>query len=61
LLPVALSATPRHRRWQVRHTAENVSAIEQANVRAFVALHRSGGRPNILGKEDFTYDPKEDV
>ncbi len=42
-------------------TAENVSAIEQANVRAFVALHRSGGRPNIFGKEDFTYDPKEDV
>jgi transposase len=42
-------------------TAENVSAIEQANVRAFVALHRSGGRPNVFGKEDFTYDPKEDV
>src|SRR5215204_5061749 len=42
-------------------TAENVSAIEQANVRAFVALHQSGGRPNIFGKEDFTYDPKEDV
>jgi transposase len=42
-------------------TAENVSAIEQANVRAFVALHRSGGRPNIFGKEDFTYYPKEDV
>jgi hypothetical protein len=42
-------------------TAENVSAIEQANVRAFVALHRSGGRSNIFGKEDFTYDPKGDV
>jgi hypothetical protein len=42
-------------------TAENVSAIEQANVRAFVALHQSGGRPNIFGKEDFGYDPKEDV
>jgi hypothetical protein len=42
-------------------TAENVSAIEQANVRAFVALHQSGGRPNIFGKEDFAYDPKEDV
>src|SRR5215208_830212 len=42
-------------------TAENVAAVEQANVRAFVALHRSGGRPNIFGKEDFTYDPKEDV
>src|SRR5215204_7827106 len=42
-------------------TAENVSAIEQANVRTFVALHRSGSRPNIFGKEDFTYDPKEDV
>jgi hypothetical protein len=42
-------------------TAENVSAIEQTNVRAFVALHRSGGRPNIFGREDFIYDPKEDV
>ncbi|HVI79257.1 MAG TPA: IS1182 family transposase [Candidatus Acidoferrum sp.] len=42
-------------------TAENVSAIEQANVRAFVGLHRSGGRPNIFGREDFTYEPKEDV
>jgi Transposase DDE domain len=26
-----------------------------------MALHRSGGRPNIFGKEDFAYDPKEDV
>jgi transposase len=42
-------------------TAENVSAIEQANVRAFVGLHSSGGRPNIFGREDFTYDPQEDV
>jgi transposase len=42
-------------------TAENVAAVEQANVRAFVGLHRSGGRPNIFGKEDFIYDPKVDV
>ena len=42
-------------------TAENVAAVEQANVRAFVALHRSGGRPHIFGREDFTYDPKKDV
>jgi transposase len=42
-------------------TAENVAAIEQANIRAFVALHRSGGKPNIFSREDFTYDPKEDV
>ena len=42
-------------------TAENVAAVEQANVRAFVGLHRSGGRPNIFGREDFTYDPQEDV
>ena len=42
-------------------TAENVAAVEQANVRAFVWLHQSGGRPNIFGREDFTYDPKEDV
>jgi transposase len=42
-------------------TAENVAAVEQANLRAFVGLHRSGGRPNIFGREDFTYGPKEDV
>ncbi|HZB82584.1 MAG TPA: transposase [Rubrobacteraceae bacterium] len=42
-------------------TAENVAAVEQANIRAFVALHQSGGRPNIFGREDFTYDPKKDV
>lgn len=42
-------------------TAENVAAIEKANIRAFVGVHRSGGRPNIFGREDFTYDPKEDV
>jgi transposase len=42
-------------------TAENITAIEQANIRAFVGLHRSGGRPNIFGREDFTYDPKEDI
>ena len=42
-------------------TAENVAAVEQANVRAFVGLHRSGGRPNSFGKEDFSYDPREDI
>jgi transposase len=42
-------------------TTENVAAVERANIRAFVALHRSGGRPNIFAREDFTYDPKEDV
>jgi hypothetical protein len=40
-------------------TAENVAAVEQANIRAFVALHRSGGRANIFGREDFTYDPEK--
>jgi hypothetical protein len=39
-------------------TAENVAAVEQASVRAFVGLHRNGDRPYIFGKEDFTYDPK---
>ncbi len=42
-------------------TTENVAAVEQANIRAFVALHRSGGRPNVFGREDFSYDPKKDV
>ena len=42
-------------------TVENVAAVEQANIRAFVVLHRSGGRPNIFGRDAFTYDPKKDV
>ena len=42
-------------------TAENVAAVEQGNIRAFVGLHRSGGRANIFGREDFTYEPKKDV
>jgi transposase len=31
-------------------TAENVAAVEQANVRAFVRLHLSGGRPTSLAE-----------
>jgi IS5 family transposase len=42
-------------------TVENVAAVEQANIRAFVALHRSGGNPDVFGREDFTYESKKDV
>jgi hypothetical protein len=26
-----------------------------------MGLHRSGGKPNKFGRDDFTHDPKEDV
>ena len=43
-------------------TAENVGAIESANIRAYVALHESGGKGEaFFGKTEFVYDPKRDL
>ena len=43
-------------------TAENVGAIESANIRAYVALHESGGKGEaFFGKGEFVYDPKRDL
>jgi transposase len=43
-------------------TAENVRAIESAHIRAYVALHESGGKGRaFFGKGEFVYDPKRDV
>jgi hypothetical protein len=43
-------------------TAENVRAIESANIRAYVALHESGGKGKaFFGKGEFVYDPKRDL
>jgi transposase len=43
-------------------TAENVSAIEGAGIRAYVAPHESGGKGKaFFGKGEFVYDPKRDL
>jgi hypothetical protein len=42
-------------------TAENIAGVEREGIRAYMALHQSGGKPNLFGREDFTYDSKEDV
>ena len=42
-------------------TVENIAAIEKASIRAYMALKGSGqGRP-FFGKDEFTYDPNQDL
>ena len=41
-------------------TVENIAATEKAGIRAYMALKGAGqGRP-FFGKDEFTYDPKQD-
>ena len=42
-------------------TLENVAALEEAGVRAYLALHESGSRPGYFAKGEFRYDPDADV
>jgi Transposase DDE domain/Transposase domain (DUF772) len=42
-------------------TAENVAGIEREGIRAYVALHQSGGKPEKFGREDFFYDAQRDL
>ena len=42
-------------------TLENVAALEEADVRAYVALHESGSRPGFFAKGEFHYDPETDT
>ena len=42
-------------------TMENVAALEEAGVRAYVALHESGSKPGFFAKGEFRYDPEADV
>lgn len=42
-------------------TAENITALEEAGVRAYTALHESGGNPRYFPKREFRYDPERDV
>jgi transposase len=58
-------------RWRVRPrhvtgdgkygTAENIAAVEREGIRAYVALHRSGGKPQKFGRDDFSYDAEKDL
>jgi hypothetical protein len=42
-------------------TAENVAAVEREGIRAYVALHQSGGRPHKFRRDDFFYDAQRDL
>jgi len=58
-------------RWQLRPqhatgdgaygTLGNVAAIEEAGIRAYMALTNSGKRPTFFAKDDFVYDTESDV
>ncbi len=42
-------------------TRENVTAIEEAGIRAYVALLEQGGRTGLFIIEDFAYDAEKDL
>jgi hypothetical protein len=42
-------------------TLENIAALEEAGIRAYVALHESGSKPGFFPKGDFRYDSERDV
>jgi hypothetical protein len=42
-------------------TAENVAAVEREGIRAYMALHRSGGKPHKFKRDDFFYDAQRDL
>jgi IS5 family transposase len=58
-------------RWKIRPhhatadgkygTLENIAALEEAGVRAYVTLHESGSKRGSFPKGDFRYDPERDV
>jgi hypothetical protein len=52
---------PRHPRVGKYGTLENIVALEEAGVRAYVALHESGSKPDFFPKSAFRYDPVQDV
>ena len=42
-------------------TLENVAAVEEAGISAYMALPNSGKRPSFFAKDDFVYDAQKDV
>ena len=37
-----------------------MAAVEKAGIRAYLALHKTGGRPGCLPKSAFAYDAEKD-
>lgn len=55
-------AHPRHVTGDAKYgTAENIAAVEREGIRAYMALHRSGGKPHKFGRDDFFYDAQKDL
>jgi hypothetical protein len=42
-------------------TVENIKAIEQAGIRAYMPLTACGTKPGFFGKHAFRYEPEQDV
>lgn len=42
-------------------TAENVAAVEREGIRAHMALHQSGDKPDKFKRDDFFYDAQRDL
>lgn len=42
-------------------TVENIAAVEEAGIRAYMALHEAGGRGGFFLKSAFTYDAERDL
>jgi hypothetical protein len=42
-------------------TIENIRAVEEAGIRAYIGLHEAGGRGGFFPKSVFAYDTEEDI
>ena len=61
----------RFRRWRVHPRrvtgdakygiAENIAGVEREGIRAYMVLHRSGGKPHKFKRDDFFYDAEKDL
>ena len=52
---------PRHTADGKYGTLDNIAALEDGGVRAYVALHESGSRPGVFAKGEFRYDAEADA
>jgi Transposase DDE domain len=53
---------PRHRRVGKYGTVENITAVEESGIRAYLRLHEAGGRGrDFFPKSAFTYDAEKDL
>jgi transposase len=42
-------------------TVENIAAVEESGIRAYLALHEAGGRVGFFRKSEFAYDASKDL